>query len=121
MTKLTAVIITLNEEKNIGRCLESVKDIADEIVVVDSFSTDNTEKICKQYGIRFLQHSFVGHIEQKNWAITQAKYPHILSLDADELLSDRLKRSIREVKENCEFDGYYFNRLTNYCGKWIRH
>jgi glycosyltransferase involved in cell wall biosynthesis len=121
MTKITVVIITLNEEKNIGRCLESVKDIADEIVVVDSFSTDNTEKICKQYGIRFLQHSFVGHIEQKNWAITQAKYPHILSLDADELLSDRLKRSIREVKENWEFDGYYFNRLTNYCGKWIRH
>ncbi len=121
MTKLSAVIITLNEEKNIGRCLESIKDIADDIVVVDSFSKDDTEKICSKYNVRFIKHPFEGHIEQKNWAITQAKYPHIISLDADEVLSDRLKRSIREVKEDWEYDGYYFNRLTNYCGKWIRH
>ena len=121
MTKLSVVIITLNEQKNIGRCLESVKDISDDIVIVDSYSTDDTEKICRQYGVRFIQHPFEGHIEQKNWAITQAKYPHILSLDADELLSDRLKRSIREVKENWVYDGYYFNRLTNYCGKWISY
>ncbi len=121
MIKLSVVIITYNEERNIGRCLDSVNDIADDIVVVDSFSTDGTEKICLDHGVRFIQHAFDGHIEQKNWAIRQARYPHILSLDADELLSDRLKRSIREVKENWEFDGYYFNRLTNYCGKWIRH
>lgn len=121
MTKLSVVVITLNEEKNIGRCLDSVKGIADDIVVVDSYSTDNTEKICKSYGARFIQHPFEGHIEQKNWAITQAKYPHILSLDADEMLSDRLRRSIREIKENWKYDGYYFNRLTNYCGKWIRY
>ena len=115
------IIITLNEERNIGRCLESVNDIADEIVVVDSYSTDDTEKICKLYGVKFIQHRFDGHIEQKNWAINQAKYPHILSLDADEVLSPRLKASIKAVKENWEFDGYYFNRMTNYCGKWIRH
>jgi glycosyltransferase involved in cell wall biosynthesis len=121
MAKLSVVIITYNEERNIGRCLDSVKDIADDIVVVDSFSTDGTEKICLEHGVRFIRHTFDGHIEQKNWAITQARYPHILSLDADELLSNRLKRSIREVKENWEFDGYYFNRLTNYCGKWIRY
>ena len=121
MTNLSVVIITLNEERNIGRCLESVNDIADEIVVVDSYSTDDTEKICKLYGVRFIQHHFDGHIEQKNWAITQARYPHILSLDADEVLSLRLKASIKAVKENWEFDGYYFNRMTNYCGKWIRH
>jgi len=121
MIKLSVVIITLNEEKNIGRCLESVKDIADDIVIVDSYSTDDTEKICAEYGVRFIRHSFIGHIEQKNWAITQAKHPHVLSLDADELLSDRLKISIREVKENWKFDGYYVNRLTNYCGKWIRY
>lgn len=121
MTKLSAVIITFNEETNIGQCLESVKDIADDIVVVDSYSSDNTEKICTEFGVRFIQHPFEGHIEQKNWAISQAKYHHILSLDADELLNDRLKRSIREVKEKWEYDGYYFNRLTNYCGKWIKH
>ncbi|HKK61932.1 MAG TPA: glycosyltransferase family 2 protein, partial [Bacteroidales bacterium] len=61
------------------------------------------------------------HIDQKNWAITQAVYPHILSLDADESLSAELKESILEVKKDWEYDGYYFNRLTNYCGKWIRH
>ena len=121
MIKLSVVIITFNEERNIGRCLDSVKDIADDVVVVDSFSTDGTEKICREYGVRFIRHAFEGHIEQKNWAIIKAKYPHILSLDADELLSDRLIRSIREVKEKWEYDGYYFNRLTNYCGKWIRH
>ncbi len=121
MTNISVIIITLNEERNIGRCLESVNDIADEIVVVDSYSTDDTEKICKLYGVRFIQHRFDGHIEQKNWAINQARYPHILSLDADEVLSPRLKASIRAVKENWEHDGYYFNRMTNYCGKWIRH
>ena len=121
MLKLTAVIITFNEEGNIGRCLESLQGIADDIVVVDSFSTDGTEEICRNYGVRFIKHVFKGHIEQKNWAISQAKYPHILSLDADEVLSEQLKRSILEVKEKWEYDGYYFNRLTNYCGKWIRH
>ncbi|MFC2080177.1 glycosyltransferase family 2 protein [Bacteroidota bacterium] len=119
--ELSVVIITYNEEKNIGRCLDSVKDIADDIVVVDSYSTDRTEDICLEKGARFIQHSFHSHIDQKNWAITQAKFPIILSLDADESLSDALKKSILEVKNNWKFDGYYFNRLTNYCGKWIRH
>jgi glycosyltransferase involved in cell wall biosynthesis len=121
MPKLSVVIITYNEEKNIGRCLESIQDIADDIVVVDSYSTDRTEEIVRSFNGRFIQHPFEGHIEQKNWAITQAKYPHILSLDADEVPSERLKLSILQVKENWEYDGYYFNRLTNYCGKWIRH
>ncbi len=121
MPNISAVIITYNEEKNLERCIESVRDIADEIVIVDSFSTDRTKEICRNYELRFIEHKFEGHIQQKNWAITQAKYPHILSLDADEVLSDRLKESIKEVKENWTHDGYYFNRLTNYCGKWIRH
>ena len=121
MVKLSVVIITYNEEKNIGRCLESIKDIADDIVVVDSYSTDRTEKIVRSYDARFIQHPFQGHIQQKNWAITQAKFPHILSLDADEEPSDQLKESILEVKKNWQHDGYYFNRLTSYCGKWIRH
>ncbi len=121
MPKISVVIITYNEEKNIGRCLDSIRGIADDIVVVDSYSTDNTEKICREFGARFIQHPFEGHIEQKNWAITKAKYPHILSLDADEVLSDRLIKSIIDVKNNWKHDGYYFNRLTNYCGKWIKH
>lgn len=121
MLPLSVVIITFNEERNIARCLASVMDIADEVVVVDSFSTDKTEAICREYKVHFVQHKFEGHIEQKNWAITQATYPHVLSLDADEALDDTLKKSIQEVKKNWIHDGYSMNRLTNYCGKFIRH
>jgi glycosyltransferase involved in cell wall biosynthesis len=121
MTPISIVIITYNEARNIGRCLDAVKDIADDIVVLDSFSTDNTEAICKAKGARFFQHTFEGHIEQKNKAISFAKYPHILSLDADEAPDELLKAEIRKVKSNWKFDGYSMNRLTNYCGKWIKH
>ncbi|MEN8928030.1 MAG: glycosyltransferase family 2 protein [Flavobacteriales bacterium] len=119
--KISAVIITFNEEKNIGRCLESLKDIADEIVVVDSFSEDRTKEICELQGAKFITHKFEGHIQQKNWAITQASNKVVLSLDADEALSDNLKSSILEVKNNWNAEGYSFNRMTNYCGKWIKH
>ena len=95
--QISAIIITFNEERNIGRCLDSLNGIADEIVVVDSYSTDRTEEICKQHGARFIQHRFLGHIEQKNWAILQASSPYILSLDADEALSDTLRASIMTV------------------------
>ena len=121
MTPISAVIITFNEEKNIGRCIDSLHHVVDDIVVVDSFSTDRTEEICNEKRVRFVQHQFEGHIEQKNWAITQAKYPHVLSLDADEALDNELQKSILEVKENFDADGYAVKRLTNYCGSWIRH
>jgi len=119
--KISAVIITYNEERNIKRCLESIKGVADEIVVVDSYSNDRTEEICSSFDVKFVKHRFYGHIEQKNWAILQASSPYILSLDADEALSDELRLSILKVKDNWTHDGYYFNRLTNYCGKWIKH
>ena len=121
MINLSVVIITFNEEKNIGRCLGSVRDIADEIVVVDSNSTDSTETICKSFGTRFIKHEFAGYIEQKNYALKQAKYKHVLSLDADEALSDQLKTSIQKVKSNLVADGYTMNRLTNYVGTWVHH
>ncbi len=121
MIQLSVVIITLNEEKNIGRCLESVKEIADDIVVVDSGSTDNTETICKSYGARVIRHPFEGYVKQKNFADAQANYDHILSLDADEVLSEELLQSVKKVKEHFDADGYTMNRLTNYAGKWIRH
>lgn len=121
MPEISAVIITFNEEKNITRCLESLQGVADEIVVVDSFSTDKTEEICRDFGVKFIKHAFEGHIEQKNWALTQSAFPHVLSLDADEALSEELRQSVLEVKAQWEKDGYYFNRLTNYCGQWIRH
>ncbi len=121
MISLSVVIITFNEEKNIQRCIEAVRNIADEIVVVDSNSTDKTEDICTKLNVKFVKHAFEGHIQQKNWAITQASSKYVLSLDADEVLSPELEKSILEAKSNWQFDGYYFNRLTNYCGKWIKH
>lgn len=119
--KISVVIITFNEEKNIERCLISLTDIADEIIVVDSFSTDKTKRICEPHEVKFITHKFEGHIQQKNWAITQASNNIILSLDADEAISEKLKDSILEVKKNWKHDGYSFNRMTNYCGKWIKH
>jgi glycosyltransferase involved in cell wall biosynthesis len=119
--KISAVVITYNEARNIGRCLDSIRGVADEIVVVDSYSTDKTQEICNRPGVKFLQHRFEGHIEQKNFAVSCAAHGHVLSLDADEVLSDKLKQSILAAKQNWQFDGYSFNRRTNYCGKWIRH
>ncbi len=118
---ISVVIITLNEEKNIGRCLDSVSGVADDIVVVDSFSTDRTEEISLQKGARFIQNKFEGHIEQQQFALKQAKYDIVLALDADEALSETLKKEILKVKQDWKIDGYYMNRLTNYCGKWIRY
>ena len=119
--KLSVIIMTFNEEANIGRCLESIKDVADEIVVVDSYSTDRTEDICRNMGVIFLQHTFEGYIEQEQYALGKASYDFVLAIDADEALSDRLKESIARVKTNWDSDGYSLNRLTSYCGKWIRH
>lgn len=119
--KVSVVVITFNEEHNIRRCLESVKEIADEVVVVDSLSTDNTVEICEQLGAKVFSQKFLGHVEQKNFAITKATYPHILSLDADEALDSTLLNSIKVVKDNWAHNGYTMNRLTNYCGKWIHH
>lgn len=121
MEKVSAAIITFNEEKNIERCLKSLQGVVDEIVVVDSFSTDKTEEICLQYGTRFLKNPFKGHVEQKNYAVSQCTHTWVLSLDADEALSDRLKQSILEVKRNPQADGYSFNRATHFCGKHVRH
>jgi glycosyltransferase involved in cell wall biosynthesis len=121
MIKLTAAIITYNEAKNIERCLKSLQTVADELLVVDSFSTDGTQQIAKNMGATVIEHKFEGHIEQKNWAISQAKYPHVLSLDADEALDEQLKKSILAAKENWSAPGYTLNRFTNYCGTWIKH
>jgi glycosyltransferase involved in cell wall biosynthesis len=121
MPKISAVIITFNEELFIDKCLASLKGIADEIVVVDSFSTDRTEEICKKYHVRFIKHEFEGYRDQKNFALKLATHKNILSLDADEALSDELRKSILSIKDKWDYDGYRFNRRSNYCGKWIGH
>lgn len=118
---ISAVIITLNEERNIGRCLESLQGIADEVIVVDSFSTDRTVEICKKHGATVLQREWEGYSQTKNKANEAAQHPYILSLDADEALDETLQQRIFAAK-NAGLSGIYtFNRLTNYCGHWVRH
>lgn len=121
MPKISVVIITFNEEQNLERCLRSVRRVADEIIVVDSYSTDRTEEIGRNFNVNFVQHPFAGHIQQKNYALSLATYPHVLSLDADEALSEELESNILKIKGNWVHDAYYFNRLTNYLDKWIYH
>ncbi len=121
LNKLSTIIITFNEEEKIGRCLESVSGISDEIVVVDSYSTDRTREICEKYQVRFFQHPFEGYTKQKRHALSLAKHRNILNIDADECLSEELQASIHKVKNDWRYDGYSMNRLNNYCGQWIRH
>lgn len=122
MNNLSVAIITLNEERNIRRCLDSVQGIAEDIVVVDSGSTDATREICEEYGVRFITHPFEGHIEQKNYALDQTRHEYVLALDADEALSSELRQSVQDcLAGGFLADAYRFNRLSNYCGTWIRH
>jgi glycosyltransferase involved in cell wall biosynthesis len=119
--KISAVVITFNEEKNIGRCLKSLQEVADEIIVVDSNSTDRTVVICEGLGVKVITQPFLGYVEQKNFAMQQARFDYVLSLDADEALSEELKNEIIKEKNNLLFDAYRFNRLNNFFGKWLRH
>ena len=119
--KLSVAIITYNEENNLDRCLESVKGISDEIVVVDSGSTDRTKEIAQKHGARVFTKEFQGHIEQKNFTLDQCQNDMVLSLDADEALSKELSASIEKEKNSTEKEAYQMNRLTNYRGSWIKH
>tara|TARA_R110002072_G_scaffold1989_5_gene16622 strand:- start:77379 stop:78143 length:765 start_codon:yes stop_codon:yes gene_type:complete len=122
MIKISVAIIAFNEEKRIEKCLASVSNIADEIVVIDSLSTDRTKEICESYQAKVISQEFLGYIEQKNFALERCQHDYILSLDADEALSEELITNILKLKslDNLS-DGYSFNRVTNYCGKWIFH
>jgi glycosyltransferase involved in cell wall biosynthesis len=121
MQSLSVVIITFNEEQNIGRCIDSVKKVADEIIVLDSFSTDQTIEIAHSHGVLIFQEKFKGYIGQKNFAMQLASNNYILSLDADEALDDRLVASILEAKKSFVSRAYSMNRYTNFCGRFIRH
>jgi len=121
MILLSAVIITYNEEANIGRCLDSLREVADEIIVMDAWSTDKTVDIAKSHGAIVKQGYFLGYIQQKNSAVSFASNNYILSLDADEALDETLIQSILSVKRNFNADAYSMNRCTNYCGKFIRN
>lgn len=118
--KISGVIITNNEERNIEDCIQSINEVVDEIIVIDSFSSDNTRMICERLQVNFYQKEWEGYSQAKNFGNSVAKGSHILSIDADERLSDKLKKSIISCKSNLQ-GSYSFNRLNNYCGKWIKH
>lgn len=118
---LSVIIISFNEERNIGRCIDSVRQVADEILVLDSYSTDNTVAIAKSKGAVVKQAAFAGHIEQKNRALQLSSHNFVLSLDADEALDEQLVQSILAIKKEFTERAYKMNRCTNYCGRFIRH
>ena len=125
--KISACIITLNEERNLPRCLQSVAPLVDEILVVDSGSTDATLDIVAKFGARVVHQDWLGYVDQKNFALAQAQHDWVLSIDADEELSPELAASISRMKADLTLDksgspnGYEFSRIVFYRGRWIRH
>jgi len=123
--KLVAVILTLNEERHLGRCLESIRDTVDEVVVVDCFSTDQTIAIAEAVGARVIQHAWVNHASQFNWALTQLAVDTewVLRIDADEYLTPELAAQIRDRLPNLEpdVDGVNLARRMAFQGRLIRH
>ncbi len=121
MVKLTATIVTLNEEKNVARAIESLR-CCEEIIVVDSGSTDRTRTLATQRGARVIPHAWPGYAAQNNWDADQAANDWILSIDADEALSEELETELLTLKKvGMAADGYIMPRVAQYLGRWIRH
>lgn len=122
MDKISATIITLNEEARINDCLDSIEGIADEIIVIDSYSTDRTVEICESRGCRVVRRHFKGYGIQRQYATSLTTHSYVLSIDADELLSPALRQSLLKIKEEgFKHRVYSFSRLNFYCGQPIRH
>ena len=122
MTKISACIISFNEEKKVEDCLKSLQPVVDEIIIVDSLSSDNTLKIAEKYTNKIFHQKFLGHIEQKNLAVEKASNDWILSLDCDERLSEELQQSILKIKGELErADAYRMPRKTFYIYRWLNH
>ncbi|MCK5003384.1 MAG: glycosyltransferase family 2 protein [Gammaproteobacteria bacterium] len=124
MAKISACIISYNEEKKIEDCLKSLLPIADEIIIVDSLSSDDTLKIARKYTDKVFHQKFLGHIEQKNLAVEKASHDWVISLDCDERLTDELQQSILAIKnqlDETDSDAYCMARKTFYIYRWLNH
>ena len=119
---ISVTIITYNEEKRIEACLRSLKDIADEIIVVDSFSDDRTVEICRKFGCKISQRKFSGFGTQRQFATSLTTHSYVLAIDADEVLSPALQASLKKLKEEgLEHRIYSMPRPNFYCGQPIKH
>ena len=122
MPKLSACIISFNEELKIEECLKSLQGVVDEIIIVDSLSSDKTKEIAAKYTDKIFDQAFLGHIEQKNLAVSKASHDWILSLDCDERLSPELRDSIKAIREKLDdADAYRMARKTFYVYRWLNH
>ena len=122
--KLSVLIPVFNEEQNLRDCLESIRELAGEIFIVDSFSTDRTLEIAQSYGARVLQHEYVNSAAQKNWAIPQCKHDWVFIIDADERATPELRAEIKALLAQPggpELDGYFVVRRNFFLGGEIRH
>ncbi|GHT23836.1 hypothetical protein FACS189430_07740 [Bacteroidia bacterium] len=122
MQKISAVIITLNEERNIARCLQSLQSVADEIIVVDSGSTDKTEEICQSFNVRFIRQEWLGYGPQKNFAIAQTTHKWVLNIDADEVVTPKLASEIKKIfAQEPAFAAFYVPTTLHFLGKTFTH
>lgn len=122
MAKISACIISFNEEDKIEDCLISLQGVVDEIIIVDSLSTDRTKEIAEKYADEIHDQKFLGHVEQKNLAVGKTSNDWIISLDCDERLTPELRSSILKVKDNLEqADAYRMARKTFYVYRWLNH
>lgn len=121
MSKVSVVIITFNEESIIEQCILAAQKVADEVIIVDSFSKDNTKEICLKLGAKFIEQKWLGYSAQKNFGALHAKNNWILSLDADEILSEDFVESFKKIPNFEANTIYKICRLNHYCGKWIKH
>ena len=120
MAKISAIIITKNEAANISACINSVA-WADEIIVVDSGSTDGTVEICRDLGAKVFMHDWPGFGAQKNRALNYATNEWVFSIDADERVAPKLHTEIQSAMQDGEKDAYEMPRLSSFCGRYIHH
>lgn len=121
MSKISATIITRNEEATIGECLRSLEGVADEIIVIDSYSTDRTAEICREAGCMVRERRFAGYGAQRQYATSLATHRYVLTIDADEVLSPSLRETLIRLKEEgFAHRVYSLSRLNFYCGEPVR-
>jgi glycosyltransferase involved in cell wall biosynthesis len=122
MNYISGLIITYNEEKNIEKCIRSLKRVCSEIIVVDSNSVDRTKELAEAMGVVFIQQDFLGDGPQRSHGLPYCSYPWVLNLDADECLDEDAIAVIKSLNlDNTNFDAFDFKRKNHLHGKWIKH